>query len=72
MRNKREPCPKIPSIIDLVKIIAGFVLFAVDSTIMQRKRSWNYRQIFLGGFIPDIAKKIEIKENCSLCREREQ
>ncbi len=65
--NKREPCTNTPAIIDLVKIISGYVLFAVDSTVMARKRSWNYRQVFLGGFIPEIVKKVERKESCSLC-----
>ncbi len=45
--NKRSPCPKTPAVIDLVKIISGFILFAVDSTVMERKRNWNYRQLFL-------------------------
>lgn len=65
--NKREPCPNTPAVIDLVKIIAGLTLFAIDSTVMKRKRNWNYRQIFMGGFVPEVVKKIDRKENCALC-----
>ncbi|MEE9615044.1 MAG: ThiF family adenylyltransferase [Thermodesulfobacteriota bacterium] len=65
--NRREPCPNTPAVIDLVKIISGFVLFSVDSTIMRRKRNWNYRQLFLGGFVPEILKSVDRKEGCSLC-----
>jgi molybdopterin/thiamine biosynthesis adenylyltransferase len=65
--NKREPCPDTPAVIDLVKIISGFTLFSVDSTVMKRNRNWNYRQLFLGGFVPEILKNIDKKEDCSLC-----
>lgn len=65
--DKGEPCPNTPAVIDLVKIISGFVLFSIDSTIMKRKRNWNFRQIFLGGFVPEVVKEVERKEDCSLC-----
>jgi molybdopterin/thiamine biosynthesis adenylyltransferase len=68
--NKKEPCPNTPAVIDLVKIMAGFTLFAVDSTVMQRKRNWNYRQIFLGGFVPDVLQNVQRKKDCLLCSGR--
>ena len=67
--TKRAPCPNTPAVIDLVKVISGFVLFAVDSTVMRRKRNWNYRQLFLGGFVPEILKSIDKKKECSLCKK---
>ncbi len=70
VNNEREPCPNTPAVIDLVKIISGFVLFSVDSTIMKRKRNWNFRQLFLGGFVPEILKQVERREGCSLCRRK--
>jgi molybdopterin/thiamine biosynthesis adenylyltransferase len=66
--NKRTPCPNTPAIIDLVKTIAGYVLFSIDSTIMKRKRNWNYRQLFMGGFVPEIVKTVDKKEICPLCK----
>lgn len=68
IRNKREGCPNAAAIIDLVKIIAGNVLFAIDSVVMERKVNWNYRQIFIAGFVPEIVKNVERKEDCSLCK----
>jgi len=56
INRNREPCPNSAAIIDIVKIVAGYVLFAVDSVIMSRKSNWSYRQFFLGGFIPEIIK----------------
>ncbi|MBI5806287.1 ThiF family adenylyltransferase [candidate division TA06 bacterium] len=66
-RNKREPCPNTPAVIDLVKIISGLVLFAVDSTVMHRKRNWNYRQIFLCGYIPEIIWTVKRSNKCQIC-----
>lgn len=56
--KKRTPCPDTPAIIDIVKIVAGYVLFAVDSVMMERKRTWNYRQFFLCGTVPEILRKV--------------
>ena len=56
--KKRNPCPNTPAIIDIVKIIVGYVLFAIDSVVMDRKRNWNYRQLFLCGFVPDVKRVI--------------
>jgi hypothetical protein len=47
--------------------MGGFVLFAIDSTLMQRKRRWDFRQIFLDG-IPEFLRTVTRQENCSLCK----
>ena len=67
IENKREHCPNTAAIIDLVKIVAGFVLFAIDSTVMERKTNWNFRQFFIAGFAPEVVKTIEKKYDCALC-----
>jgi adenylyltransferase/sulfurtransferase len=56
IKKRRQPCPNTPAIIDIVKIVAGYVLFAVDSVMMERKRNWNYRQFYMCGFIPEVVK----------------
>lgn len=56
VKKKRNPCPNNPAIIDILKIVAGFILFAVDSVMMERKRNWNYRQFFLCGFVQEVVK----------------
>jgi molybdopterin/thiamine biosynthesis adenylyltransferase len=63
----RNPCPNTPAIIDTGKVIAGFVLRAADSVVMDRKISWNYRQIFLDGSIQEFIRTIELNKDCSLC-----
>lgn len=66
IKNKRESCTNASAIIDLVKIIAGFVLFAIDSVAMERKIDWNFRQIFIAGFAPEAIRTIEKKSNCNI------
>jgi len=68
--NKREHCPNTPAIIDLLKIMAGNVLFAIDSTVMERKSNWNFRQVFVNGFAPEIVKTVGKREGCPVCRSR--
>lgn len=58
VKKKRNPCPNTPAIIDILKIISGFVLYSVDSVMMERQRNYNYRQIFLCGYVPEIIKTI--------------
>ena len=58
LNKRRAPCPNTPAIIDIVKIVAGYVLFAVDSVTMERKRNWNFRQFFLCGAVPEIIREV--------------
>ena len=62
VNKERNPCPGTPAIIDIVKIVAGYILFAVDSVMMERKRNWNYRQFYLAGFVPEAVRMIARRE----------
>ncbi|MFQ5858104.1 MAG: hypothetical protein ACE5LU_21070, partial [Anaerolineae bacterium] len=33
--------------IEILKVVAGIALYAVDSLLMPRPRPWNYKQVFL-------------------------
>ena len=63
-----EPCPNTPAIKDILKLVSAFVLYAIDSLIMRRKRNWNYREIFLAGFTPEKNLSIERRKDCPLCK----
>jgi len=69
--NYRAPCPGAPAIKDILKVVAGFVLYAVDSLLMERPIQWNYRQVHLAGVMPDFTERIERRPDCHLCGERE-
>jgi hypothetical protein len=52
---------------DILKVVAGIVVYAVDSLLMPRKRSWNYKDEYLDGSIPGNAWQVEKREDCTLC-----
>ncbi|MCK4351856.1 ThiF family adenylyltransferase [candidate division WOR-3 bacterium] len=69
MNDTTEPCPGVPAIKDILKAVAGLTLYAVDSVFMNRRRNWNYKEIFLASFVPDKAFWVKRKDNCPLYGE---
>lgn len=61
----QHPCS--PAITDILRVVAGVALYAMDSLIMNRKRVWNYKEIFLSGQIPDRTASVGRKEDCPIC-----
>ena len=68
---RKAPC-FVPASKDILKAIAGFALYAIDSVLMDRKRNWNYRRIHLAGFAPDVLLNIERNPKCPLCFSTQQ
>jgi molybdopterin-synthase adenylyltransferase len=54
--------------IEILKVVAGIALYAVDSLLMARPRSWNYKELFLDGG-QDGARTIRPRPGCPLCGE---
>ncbi|KKL85485.1 hypothetical protein LCGC14_1954240, partial [marine sediment metagenome] len=54
--------------IEILKVLAGIALYAVDSLLMDRPRPWNYKEVFLsqGG---DGQCTIGQKPDCTLCNQ---
>jgi len=65
--DAHTPCPSTARLKDILKVVAGVVLYAVDSLLMNRLRLWNYREIFLDGSIPEFCAVIQRKQECQLC-----
>lgn len=65
----QHPCS--PAVIDILKVIAGIAVYAVDTLVMNRKRNWNYREIFLSGFIPERISMIPKRTDCPICSAKE-
>ena len=64
-------CVKTGAVKDILKVVAGIALYAVDSLLMARKRAWNYREVSLAGFVPDASKLVNRRAGCPVCAERE-
>jgi adenylyltransferase/sulfurtransferase len=64
---ERKRCAPDPAVKDILKVVAGLVLYAVDSLFMDRKRNWNYREVFLSGFVEERVWNVERQSDCPLC-----
>jgi len=60
-----HPCS--PAVIDILKVVAGVASYAIDSLVMDRRRSWNYKEIFLSGVLPERNALIERRKDCPIC-----
>ena len=65
--HQRDPCPNTPAVMDILKVVAGLTLYAIDSLMMSRPRRWNYRQVFLDGSLPDRCLTVAPRPDCALC-----
>ncbi len=65
--NYREPCPASPAIKDILMLVSGAAVYALDTLFMDRPISWNYREFHLAGFMPDTVTHIERRPDCQLC-----
>jgi molybdopterin/thiamine biosynthesis adenylyltransferase len=67
--SRTYACPGTPAIADILQVVGGLVVFAVDSCLMTRPRAWNYREVFLSDAAWDSAKHLLPRPNCSLCSQ---
>jgi molybdopterin/thiamine biosynthesis adenylyltransferase len=69
--KERTPCRAAASK-DILKVVAGLALYAIDSLLMDRKRNWNYRHVCLAGFEPSFERWIERRRDCELCEMKSE
>jgi molybdopterin-synthase adenylyltransferase len=60
------PC-NLPGIIDIIQVVSGFTVYALDSILTSRNREWNARMVFLDGSVQDSAKFSHRRNDCHLC-----
>ena len=65
--NSNKVSCRTPAVIDILQVVSGFALYAIDSLLMDRKRNWNYREVSLAGFMDDVSLMIEKRDDCPLC-----
>jgi molybdopterin/thiamine biosynthesis adenylyltransferase len=67
LKNYRSPCPGTPAIKDILMLVGGAAIYALDCLFMNRPIAWNYREFHLSGFMPDVVQHIERLPGCHLC-----
>lgn len=60
------PC-NLPGIVDVLQVVAGQIVFAVDTLLGDRPRNWNVRDTYLDGTLPDRARMVARKTDCTVC-----
>jgi len=60
------PC-NLPGIIDIIQVVAGFTVYALDTILMGRHREWNLRMLSLDGSLPESSLLVPKKDNCPMC-----
>jgi hypothetical protein len=66
-RDARTPCPGTPACLDVLLTVGGLGLYAVDTILMDRPRTWNFRRFFLSGEGQDVAWNVPRRPGCAVC-----
>lgn len=60
------PC-HLPGIVDILMVVAGEIVFTIDTVVSDRPRKWNVRETFLDGTLADRVRDIPRRSDCLLC-----
>jgi molybdopterin/thiamine biosynthesis adenylyltransferase len=66
VNDNTYPC-QLPGIIDVLSVVAGVIVFSIDTLVSDRPREWNTREFFLDGSLPDRARQVQRRAGCTLC-----
>lgn len=60
------PCPGTPAIADILQAVGSLAVYAVDTLLMKRLRTWNYRRISLSDASGDGASLVGPRPGCRI------
>lgn len=66
VNDESYPCPGTPAISDVLQLVGAMAAYAADSLLMERKRDWNYRAIYLSSGQYDWSGCITERADCRL------
>jgi len=69
VNDDRYPCPGTPAIADILQAVGSLAVYAVDTLLMSRPRTWNYRRVSLSGDSFDGTSLVPPRELCPLFGE---
>ncbi len=67
VNDDRYPCPGTPAIADILQAVGSLAVYAVDTLLVNRPRTWNYRRISLSDPSHDGASLVLPRHGCSCC-----
>lgn len=60
-------CPGTPASIDILMLVAGYALYAIDSLLMKRPRNWNFIHLSLSRPDSNMSVWASRREDCIAC-----
>jgi molybdopterin/thiamine biosynthesis adenylyltransferase len=66
INDDRYPCPGTPAIADILQAVGSLTVYAVDTLLMNRPRTWNYRRVSLSDCTLDGGSVIPARTGCPL------
>ena len=72
INDDRYPCPGTPAIAEILQVVGALAVYAVDTLLMNRPRTWNYRRLSLADGILDGASLIPAQSGCRMFSEEVQ
>ena len=67
VNDDRYPCPGTPAVADILQAVGSLAVYAIDSVLMDRSRTWNYRRLALSDGAMDGATRIPARRGCRVC-----
>ena len=67
VNDDRFPCPGTPAIADILQAVGALAVYAVDTVLMNRPRTWDYRRISLSDPNLDGGSMIAQRKGCEIC-----
>jgi len=67
VNDDRYPCPGTPAIAEILQAVGALAVYAVDTLLMDRPRTWNYRRLGLPDPSLDGGSMIVTRGACPLC-----
>jgi molybdopterin-synthase adenylyltransferase len=58
------PCPGTPAVADILQVVGGMAVYAVDAVLMGRRIDWNYRRFALASNEFDSAHVVSVRDSC--------
>ena len=68
VNDDRYPCPGTPAIADILQAVGALAVYALDTLIMERPRTWNYRRLSLADPSHDAGARVPKRDVCPMFR----
>jgi len=66
VNDDRYPCPGTPAIADILQAVGSLAVYAADTLLTTRVRSWNYRRISLADGTLDGVNQVPARKDCQM------